>query len=289
MFKNLIILAAGASSRMKKAAISNNLTSEETSQANERSKGLIGVGPNGRPFMDYLLYNAKHAGYKHIYIVTGEDSELFRKLYGKNIKDNVFQGLNISFAIQHIPQGRIKPFGTADALLQTVEQYPNLKSEFYSVCNSDNLYSSKALNALRMTDSPNAFISYDRDYLEFTSDRISKFAVAKLDKDNFLLSIVEKPAPEEVNSYEDIEGKIRVSMNIFKFDGNMIYPYLKYCPAHIERNEKEIPTALLNMTIDYPKATLGVPFSEHVPDLTAREDIKTVKAYLKQHYVKLNW
>ncbi len=78
-------------------------------------------------------------------------------------------------------------------------------------------------------------------------------------------------------------------MNVFKFDGKMIYHYLKNCPAHLERNEKELPTALLNMIKDYPKTSLGIPFSEHVPDLTAKEDIKTVKAYLKQHYATLNW
>ena len=54
MHDNLIILAGGASSRMKKQAVVENLSQEEIIQANERSKGLIGVGPNGRPLMDYL-------------------------------------------------------------------------------------------------------------------------------------------------------------------------------------------------------------------------------------------
>ena len=69
MHDNLIILAGGASSRMKKQAVVENLSQEEIIQANERSKGLIGVGPNGRPLMDYLLLNAKRAGYKNIYII----------------------------------------------------------------------------------------------------------------------------------------------------------------------------------------------------------------------------
>jgi hypothetical protein len=30
-------------------------------------------------------------------------------------------------------------------------------------------------------------------------------------------------------------------------------------------------------------------FSEHVPDLTAKEDIAEVKAYLNKHYPVLNW
>ena len=55
MHNNLVILAGGASSRMKKEAVLDNLSPEEIAQANERSKGLIGVGSSGRPLLDYLL------------------------------------------------------------------------------------------------------------------------------------------------------------------------------------------------------------------------------------------
>ena len=78
-------------------------------------------------------------------------------------------------------------------------------------------------------------------------------------------------------------------MNAFKFNGKVFYPYLKNCPVHPEREEKELPTALLNMVKDFPKSTLGLPFSEHVPDLTAKEDIAEVKEYLKKNYSQLNW
>jgi glucose-1-phosphate adenylyltransferase len=289
MHNNLVILAGGASSRMKKQVSSDNLSSEEIEQANKRSKGLIGVGPNGRPLLDYLLLNAKKAGYKNIYIIIGEQGDLFKEYYGSETKDNDFYGLNISFATQYIPEGRIKPFGTADALFQAVEQYPELNSQSYSVCNSDNLYSTNALLELRETESPNAFISYDRDSMEFSSERISRFALAKLDKNNQLLDILEKPTPECVEDYKDSEGKLRVSMNAFKFDGALVYPYLKNCPVHPERDEKELPTVLLNTVRDHPNTALGIPFSEHVPDLTAKEDILEVKEYLKKHYPELNW
>lgn len=289
MHRSLIILAGGASSRMKKQSSHQDLSDEEIEQANKRSKGLIGVGPNGRPLMDYLLYNAKRAGYKKIYIIISEHGELFKKFYGNDDKDNDFRGLNISFAIQYIPEGRVKPFGTADALFQAIEQYPELNKNYYTVCNSDNLYSSEALFALRATSSQNAFISYDRDTMEFSSERISRFALAKLDEANHLLDIIEKPSQEEANKYKDKEGKLRVSMNAFKFNGSAIYPYLKNCPVHPQRNEKELPTVLLNMLKEYPNEAIGIPFSEHVPDLTAKEDIVEVKKYLSKHYSKLSW
>lgn len=289
MHSNLIILAGGASSRMKKVTHASNLTDIEIAQANERSKGLIGVGPNGRPLLDYLLYNAKQAGYKNVFIIISEHGALFKEFYGNKQKNNNFNGLNISFAIQFIPKDRVKPFGTADALFQAVEQYPELNNASYTVCNSDNLYSSKALFSLRTTKSSNAFISYDRDAMEFPAERISRFAVAKLDANNCLVNIVEKPSEELVDKYKDNEGKIRVSMNAFKFNGKAIYPYLKNCPVHPERDEKELPTVLLNMIKDYPKTAIGISFSEHVPDLTAKEDIAEVKAYLKRNYTMLSW
>lgn len=289
MHNNLIILAGGASSRMKKQVSLDNLSDEEIAQANERSKGLIGVGPNGRPLLDYLLLNAKKAGYKNIYIIIGEQGDLFKEFYGSENKNNDFHGLTISFATQYIPEGRVKPFGTADALFQAVEQYPELNSQEYSVCNSDNLYSAEALYALRETKSLNAFISYNRDALEFPSERISRFAIAKLNENNCLLDILEKPTADVLESYKDAEGILRVSMNAFKFNGAILYPYLKNCPVNPERDEKELPTVLLNAIKEHPDTALGIPFSEHVPDLTAKEDIAEVKAYLKKHYPQLDW
>ena len=289
MHDNLIILAGGASSRMKKQVVADNLSPEEIAQANERSKGLIGVGPNGRPLMDYLLLNAKRAGYKNVYIIIGEQGDLFKEFYGSKDQNNDFHGLNVSFAIQYIPENRVKPFGTGDALFQAVEQYPELNTQYYSVCNSDNLYTSEALYALRETESPNAFIGYDRDAMLFPSERISRFAVAKLDDNNQLLDIIEKPEPAVVDSFKDASGKIRVSMNAFKFKGETLYPYLKNCPVHPERDEKELPTVLLNLVHDTPGQALGIPFSEHVPDLTAKEDIAEVKDYLQKHFPVLDW
>ena len=67
MNDNLIILAAGASSRMKQQMqINTSLTNEELQQANKRSKALISIDVSGRPILDYLLFNAEKAVYKII-------------------------------------------------------------------------------------------------------------------------------------------------------------------------------------------------------------------------------
>ncbi len=282
--ETLVILAGGMSSRMKKSMAAEGLTEEDVKQANTASKGMIGIGKDGRPLMDYLLYNAHEAGIKNIIIVTGEDNEAVKNQYGKKDRDNDFHGLKIYYAVQYIPQGRQKPYGTADALLHAFEAYPELKSSLVYVCNSDNLYSKKAFEKLRQNNDANALINYDRDALEFPPERIAAFAVTEVDNENYLVNIVEKPPVDEVDRYRDSEGKIRVSMNIFKFDGKMIYPYIKNCPVNPLRDEKELPTAILNMVKDNPKSFYCVPHSEHVPDLTEKKDIKIFREYLEKNY-----
>jgi glucose-1-phosphate adenylyltransferase len=290
MHKNLIILAGGLSSRMKKSLKSKHVNDQENSQAQIRSKSLISVGHEDRPLMDYLLYNAKNAGYQNIYIVINEKGKLFKEYYGQKYANNYFKGLNISFPIQYIPKNRVKPLGTADAVLQALEQFPELNTQQYTVCNSDNLYSEISLRALRETKNLNAFICYNREALLFSLDKIFRFAIINLDSKNFLKNIIEKPSIEFADNYKDNVEKIRVSMNIFKFDGPMMYPYLKNCPINTERNEKELPTAVLNCVKDNAQSFLGIPISEHVPDLTSKEDISIIKDYLRVHYPnRLNW
>jgi glucose-1-phosphate thymidylyltransferase len=284
MNTNLLILAAGASSRMKESQNIEDLSSSDFIVANTMSKALIGYGKEQRPILDFLLKNAKKAGYKNVCLVIGKESDAFKTFYGNKTKDNPFKGLRISYATQYIPNGREKPFGTADAVSQALEQYPHLQKEVFTVCNSDNLYSVKALKALATTNSLNAFIAYDRDGLQFSTKRISNFALVLLDEDNNLIDIVEKPSVSNIEKYKDANGKFRVSMNIFKFDGTAMFQYLNNCPIHPKRNEKELPTAVLNFCGDHPGQFEGIAFCEHVPDLTMKDDIQTFKLYLKENF-----
>jgi glucose-1-phosphate adenylyltransferase len=284
MDKNIIILAGGASSRMKNSIFSKNLSEEELKNANTRSKALLEFGNAKRPILDFLLLNAKKAGYKKVIIVIGEQGALFKEYYGNQQKDNSFRGLSISYAIQYIPEGRDKPMGTADALFQALEQYPILKTASFTVCNSDNLYSIKALRALLICKDSNAFINYDRDALQFPMLKIQRFALTLVDENFHLETIVEKPSKNQVSNYKDVKGRYRVSMNVFKFTGAEIYSFLKNCPIDSKRNEKELPTAILNMINESKSYLRGISFAEHVPDLTSKEDIAIMRKYIAMHY-----
>jgi len=284
----LIILAGGASSRMKNSKDAE-LGDDLAIQANTRTKSLISLDSTGRPVMDYLMFNAKKAGYKNIYIVIRENDILIKEFYGDKSKGNKFHGLIINYAIQCIPEFREKPFGTADALSQAIIQYPELRVKTYTVCNSDNLYSVIALEKLRHSKHKNALVSYDRDALQFNIERIARFALVYIDENGFLKDIIEKPSIEDTELYKDKLGKLRISMNIFKFDGNLFTDYVENCPINEIRNEKELPTALLNMVKDNPKSVHAIPMSEHVPDLTSKEDIAFLKEYISKYYSNMNW
>ena len=266
---SLIILAAGLSSRMKKSVSSKNLSKRSIEQANSRDKGLIGIDKNGRPLIHYLLINAKIAGFKVIYLVIGQNSDSFKSYFD----ENKYDGLDIEFAVQYLEKNKLKPSGTADALFQAITQFPILKSSNFCVCNSDNLYSAKALRSIRSTSFSNAFISYDKSFLNFSSEKVSSFSILKLNENGYLVNILEKPTAKDFDLFKDSGGKIRVSMNLFKFNGSVFYDYLKNCPFDVLRNEKELPTAVLNLAKDQPSSVYGIPFEEHVPDLTSKDDI----------------
>ena len=266
---SLIILAAGLSSRMKKSVSNKNLSKHSIEQANSREKGLIGIDKNGRPLIHYLLINAKSAGFKVIYLVIGQNSNRFKSYFN----ENKYDGLDIKFAVQYLEKNKVKPSGTADALFQAVTQFPILKSSNFCVCNSDNLYSAKALRSIRSTSFSNAFISYDKSYLNFSSEKVSSFSILMLNDNGYLVNILEKPTTKDFDLFKDSGGKIRVSMNLFKFNGSVFFDYLKNCPFDKLRNEKELPTAVLNLAKDQPSSVYGIPFEEHVPDLTSKDDI----------------
>jgi NDP-sugar pyrophosphorylase family protein len=281
MTKSIVILAGGASSRMKKSLTVEGLSEAEVKTANTSSKALITFGKANRPVLDALIKNAENTGFEEIYLVIGSSGGDFKSFYAEEITTQLFPKLTFHFAVQHIPEHRTTPLGTADALLQCLEQFPELKKGSFVVCNSDNLYSEKALRLLREASETNALISYDRDALLFASERIARFAIVKLDAQDHMIQIVEKPESSDLISLKDSEGKLRVSMNIWKLNGEDIFKFLRDCPIHTIRNEKELPVAIQNMISSTSIRVKAFSLEEHVPDLTSKEDIKTFKKYLE--------
>jgi len=271
MTQTIIVLAAGMSSRMK-SSLSSDIDSRKVEEANKKSKSLIKFG--GKPFIYFLLKNISLAGFKNVVMVVGNDFNDFKNQIDKLNLDEL---LNISYSIQDIPNDRSKPFGTADAVSQTLKKNPKLQAESFCVCNSDNLYSVSSLKLIRENNYENAVLAYDRDSLDFPPQRVSSFSILMLDNQFNLLNFIEKPTMKQVSENLDEKGKIRVSMNIFKFNGNQAYDFIKNCPINPLRNEKELPSAIVNMISNEILYMKGIPIAEHVPDLTSKDDISTIQ------------
>lgn len=285
----LVILAGGISSRMKKPASDKlNIDEKLINDADEKSKAMIGLGKDYRPFLDYLLFNAREAGYRDIVLVIGEGDYSIKKYYGEKETHNEYKGLMISYAVQKIPAGRNKPLGTADALLSGLKAKPLWKRSKFTVCNSDNLYSLKALSIMLNSEFKGAFIDYDRSALQFETSRIEKFSVTIKNEKGFLVKILEKPSSEQIDELKRKNGYAGVSMNIFSLDYDLIFPILGNVPLHPQRQEKELPEAVNILAGKYDSSVYAYPLSEHVPDLTSKSDIIEVKQYLEKYYADVS-
>jgi len=220
---------------------------------------------------------------------VGEHDGEMRRHYGPADRDNLFHGLSISYAVQPVPEGRKKPLGTADALVRALRSRSDWQGGAFTVCNSDNLYSVAALRALREANAVCAMIDYDRSALEFPPERVEHYAVLRKAPDGSLRDIVEKPTPGKIEECSGPDGRVGVSMNIFRLRTQLIRPYLETVPLHPVRQEKELPTAVSMMVKAHPGCLATIPRAEHVPDLSGRDDIASVQAYLLREFKDFSW
>jgi glucose-1-phosphate thymidylyltransferase/glucose-1-phosphate adenylyltransferase len=276
----LLIMAGGMSSRMKKVEGSDALNSSLVEQANTLPKGMIGVGKDGRPFMDYLIYNAHLAGYDEVLILKNPKDNVTKPYYDQLVADGKAWGMKFKYATQQIAPDREKPAGTADAIQQALDQTPEWKGDRFTVCNSDNLYSVRVLKLLKENPVPNAVVSYESIALGVEPEKVKAFAVIKADDEKYLVEIIEKPNDEQIESARDEKGKIGVNMNVFHFFYDDILEYVTKEPFNPVRNERELPNAVMKMARENPKKVITVSVEENVPDLTSKGDISIVQKYL---------
>ncbi len=274
-------MAGGTSSRMKQSLLKHSLDQTTRDIAQKNHKCLIPLGEKKRPLLYYHLQQAKSIGITKVFIITPEENKGFIDFLAQEQIQNAFASFPIELIPQQIPEGAEKPLGTADAVQQALEFSAELKANAFVVMNGDNIYSAKSLNALfAVPPHQNALIGYDRDGLDFPAARIQKFAVLNVNEHFYLTDIIEKPTAAVVEKAKDKNGKLRVSMNIFKLHGPSIYPFLTNCPLHPVRKEKELPTAVQRYIQLNPTGFLLLPFCEHVPDLTAADDIERLTQQL---------
>lgn len=127
-------------------------------------KQMDPIGPNGEIIIDYSIYDALKAGFgKVVFIIKDEHKELFRERIGKKVEKRV-ETCYVSQRITDIPggysvpEGRVKPWGTAHAVLSSRYE---LDTPF-AVINADDYYGPSSFSLLY-------------DYLKDASDRDGKY------------------------------------------------------------------------------------------------------------------
>ncbi len=105
-------------------------------------KQIDPITENGEFIIDFTVYDAIQAGFDKVVIVIKEENlELFKSTVGARIEGHI----NVEYAFQRsddlpegytIPEGRIKPWGTGQAVLSA----RHLVNDSFAVVNADDFY-----------------------------------------------------------------------------------------------------------------------------------------------------
>ena len=214
-------------------------------------KQLDPLGPGGEFLLDYSIYDAVKAGFnKVVFVIKKENLELFRETVGERIE----KAVKVEYAFQDIedipengsiPEGRVKPWGTAHA----VYCCRKLVDEPFAVINSDDFYGAEAFKCLadylKGSGSTTAGTSVNGDCLT-DNKQIHKYCMAAymlkntltengsvsrgvcMDKGGNLTSICEHTKIERLSdgrlvnteddgSLKELDENLHVSMNCWGF------------------------------------------------------------------------
>lgn len=206
-------------------------------------KQLAKVGPSGEIIIDYSIHDALKAGFnKIIFIIRKDIEEEFREVIGKRIEriapvDYVYQEMNDLPEGYKTPEGRKKPWGTAQAVwaAREVIDCP------FAVINADDFYGAGSFKALHeyLTNE----MSEDEDVYDYCmagyilgntlseSGTVAR-GVCSQNEDGYLRSVTETykiGRKEGKVTGEDGEGREReldekslVSMNMWGLKSNII-------------------------------------------------------------------
>ena len=274
-------------------------------------KQIEPMGPSDEFIIDYSVYDAIKAGFnKIVFIIKRENYELFKETIGKRVEPHIkveyaFQELNNLPKGWDIPSGRMKPLGTAHAVL-CAKDYVN---EPFAMINSDDFYGRDAfikayeyLSNIDNDSSKYGMIGY-MVANTLTENGSVKRGVCEVDSNNYLKSIteskIEKIGNEIVASPLDgsdsftVNSDDTVSMNFLLFTPS-IFGYIEEGFSKFFIDNKEdlltseylIPDVVSNLIKD-GKASMkvirttaswhGVTYREDKP--MVEENIQKMKDY----------
>lgn len=273
------------------------------------------MGPNGEFIIDYSIYDAKKAGFdKVVFIIKEENYEIFKNTIGKRIEpyievDYVFQKMEDIPSFVNIPENRVKPWGTAQAIYAAKDKITGP----FLVINADDFYGRDAYFVARdflKSDRDNKFstIGYKANNTMTENGSVKRGVIKQ--KDGNLISINESKleyVKDEIyatslidNERFKVDKNDLVSMNMLTFDLS-IFPFLKERmdiffrenENNLESCEFLIPVEIENAlktgkevkVLDTKAKWHGVTYKEDTPEV--KKSIK--KMVLKKEYPNNLW
>lgn len=204
-------------------------------------KQIDPVDDQGNKIIDFSIYDAMRAGFKKvIFIIKRENEQDFRTLIGDAVSkymevEYVFQDLQNVPADFTIPEGRVKPWGTAHAILCCKD----VIKEPFAVINSDDYYGQSAFQTLYdfLTTHEDddkyryAMVGYELGNTLTENGYVSR-GCCVTDEDGYLVTIAERTHiekrgdgaafTEDDTNYTPIAIDTLVSMNMWGFTPSIL-------------------------------------------------------------------
>lgn len=264
------------------------------------------IGPNGEFIIDYSIYDAIKAGFsKVVFIIKEENYELFRETVGKRVEKFIpvaycFQDINNVPEGVIVPTDRIKPWGTAHAVLSS----KNEVTGNFVMINSDDFYGRDAFVKIKEFfdnnhDENNYCMVSFRVINTMTENGSVKRGVCE-SENNLLTNIIESSiekvedkiiaSPLDGRSAFEVSPNSLVSMNFFGFTSLMfdklesgLKDFFDANKDNLEKCEYLIPDVVFDEIRSGKKVTvlestdkwLGVTYKED-KDFVVREIQKLV-------------
>lgn len=224
-------------------------------------KQIDPVDEQGHIIMDFSIFDAKRVGFeKVIFIIKKENEADFREVIGKRMANHmevayVFQDLNNLPEGFSVPEGRVKPWGTAHAVLSAIDEIDGP----FAVINADDYYGRHAFqtiyNYLSTHEDDDKYrytmVGYELQNTVTDNGHVAR-GICQVSDDGKLEGIQERTRIEKrdgkIAFTEDdgetwtfVPGETLVSMNMWGFTRSILDEIKAGFPAFLEKGIEENP------------------------------------------------